>query len=65
MPEVHLQMFPDTVKGKIADPPSEHIPFQNPVSCLIHPFNKKAPLFREDVELFLMKFGMNDGCVRG
>lgn len=37
----------------------------NPASCLIHPFNKKALLFREDTKLFLMKLEMNDACVRG
>lgn len=61
---MRLQMHPFTFYGKDEKSLSQREHSLKPASCLIHPPNKKLPLYREGTRLFLMNLWMNNGCLR-
>lgn len=56
--------LPLPFKERVANPIHSMRTLQSLESHLIHPLNKKLPLFGEDAKLFLMNLRMNNGCLR-
>lgn len=57
-------MYPFYLLRQGCESHSQHVYSPKPDSYLIHPFNKKLPVCREDEKLFLMNLGKNNGCLR-